>query len=68
MTEETKPVSPESFVYDTRTNKVFTFRRLNKYVLLRDPLFRTFTKVRPEEFDKNFEGTPPPIKPLLEVL
>lgn len=47
----------EYFAYDTRTNNVFKFRRMNKYILLQTLPFGTFMKVSLEEFDQFFEGT-----------
>jgi hypothetical protein len=49
-----------NFAWDTRTNKVYEFRRLQKYVLLKDS-FGVFLKIPVKEFDANFEGTPPPL-------
>jgi hypothetical protein len=55
----------EYFAYDTRTNNIFKFRRMNKYVLIQMIPFGSFLKVSLEEFDEFFEGTPEPIPPFI---
>lgn len=56
---------PEYYVFDTRTNAVFKFRRMNKYILLQTIPASALIKVSIEDFDEFFEGTPEPIPPLL---
>ncbi len=61
--QEAKPDPEEYFAFDMRTNVVFKFRRMNKYVLLQTIPFGVFMKVGLDEFDEFFEGTPNPIDP-----
>lgn len=55
----------EHYAYDTRNNRVFKFRRMNKHVLLQWE--GILMRITSEEFDEFFEGTPPPLEPLLTV-
>lgn len=53
------------YAYDVRTDMVFKFKRMNKYILLQTIPMGTFMKISLEEFDAYFEGTPPPMAPFL---
>lgn len=58
-------VNSEYLAYDTRTNVVYRFRRMNKYILLKTIPFGKLIKISNEDFDEFFEGTPEPVEPLI---
>lgn len=70
MKKETRiePEIPEKFAWDIRTGRLFTFRRLVSYVLLRDYTTKNFVKTDPETFEEYFEGAPPPEAPFIKVV
>lgn len=63
--EQSSDFEIEHLAYDRRTDTVFKFRRMGKYVILQTIPFGALMKVSNEEFDDFFEGTPAPIGPLI---
>ncbi len=65
---ESSPSKPDYYAYDIRTDVIFKFRRMNKYVLLQTIPLGAFMKISLEDFDLFFEGTPEPMGPLIQRL
>ena len=63
--DTSSPSKPEYYAYDIRTDVIFKFRRMNKYVLLQTIPLGAFMKISLEDFDEYFEGTPEPLGPLI---